>query len=314
LIILWNHLSLLGFQCWNNRVLSFNSPLFLIIFLLFGRWTKSLWLECLHSHVSVCFLHHCRVILQFCFQVESLSLVLFIWSTHYLFPFLNFQNLLAPFNKLDLMGHKNDKFVFKCLLNALFENCSGYFRINCTQRIIKKIDICIWINSSGQRHPCFLSTRDVYSSFTYHGFFFSFESVDISDKLTGFKSFLESLFIILKTKADIIFYGSREDKWLLLYIGNSTLDCLVTCRPTGFTHQGMQKSWFSTSHCSSHYHKLFGSHLKVDILEDILIIIMLGLDGSSSFLLLFVESEAPTEVCILDFDMYFIRSHILLLI
>jgi hypothetical protein len=43
-------------------------------------------------------------------------------------------------------------------------------------------------------------------------------------KLSHVNGVIESLLVVLKTKSDVVLYGGRENKGLLLNIGNFTAD------------------------------------------------------------------------------------------
>ena len=62
------------------------------------------------------------------------------------------------------MSDQKDGFILEETSQTLREDLIGDLRINCAERIVEEIDVCVGVTSSSERDAGSLSSRDVDSS------------------------------------------------------------------------------------------------------------------------------------------------------
>ena len=106
------------------------------------------------------------------------------------------------------MSDQYHKLVLECTSNAFIEDIVCDLRIDSTQRVIKKYDFSLRVDSASKAYPRLLSTRDIDASLADRRVLSIFKVLDIVIQAGSFQSCLKSSLIILLSKENIFFDGS----------------------------------------------------------------------------------------------------------
>ena len=126
------------------------------------------------------------------------------------------------------MSHKNNAFMFKCSQYPFIEDVICNSRIYSWKWIIKKIYICILVDSSCKTNSSFLTSRNVDTSVANNCFPTIWEVWKIFFEWGSKYCLLVACFTKFKSKNYIIFNSCWVNERLLLHIRNASSHYMLT--------------------------------------------------------------------------------------
>ena len=89
-----------------------------------------------------------------------------VGSLNYNFTLIHYYNFMGITEKIDSMGGENAGFVFKVTEYNILKNIFSNFSIKGWDWIVHEINVTATIDCSGKANSSFLSTTQVYTSFS----------------------------------------------------------------------------------------------------------------------------------------------------